>query len=399
MLRKSHKAPVKPLEIIRLGILLSGIVCVTLPTVFARIPDMTAAKMYIAMYLMWAYLVVDTVIQILCMKKSDRTLYLKLHKSEGLFVLLSILALPTSVATGSVLWCGVMFLKFPGALLPFNNEKVFQIIVNIVAVILIIFFSFPFLNVFAVSLSSPDQIVNLLPKKIDLYSVKYVLSDTGFFRAMGVSVFVTVVGTAISVFSMVMAAYPLSKPEMPLRRTMMLFFIIVMLFSGGMAPNILLMNVLGLNNTVWSLIFPSVVQVFYLILLKGFFEDVPRELEDSARIDGANNFTILFRIVLPVAAPMIATVTFFTMVQYWNNINNAILYITSNQAVYPLPMYIRNFLNQSPIALAEQNQELLNHWDNVKMSYVLFSVIPVLLIYPFSFRYLKNGVSMGAVKG
>ena len=81
------------------------------------------------------------------------------------------------------------------------------------------------------------------------------------------------------------------------------------------------------------------------------------------------------------------------------NINNAILYITSNQAVYPLPMYIRNFLNQSPIALAERNQELLSHWDNVKMSYVLFSIIPILLVYPFSFRYLKNGVSMGAVKG
>jgi putative aldouronate transport system permease protein len=298
-----------------------------------------------------------------------------------------------------MLWCCVLFLKLPGALLPFNNEKVFQIIVDIIATILIICYVFPFLNVLAVSISSPDQIVNLLPKKIDLYSVKYVLADTGFFRAMGVSVFVTVVGTAISVFSMVMAAYPLSKPEMPFRRATMLFFVIVMLFSGGMAPNILLMNILGINNTVWSLIFPSVVQVFYLILLKGFFEDVPRELEDSARIDGANNFTILFKIVLPVAAPMIATVTFFTMVQYWNNINNAILYITSNQAVYPLPMYIRNFLNQSPIALAERNQELLSHWDNVKMSYVLFSIIPILLVYPFSFRYLKNGVSMGAVKG
>ena len=297
------------------------------------------------------------------------------------------------------MWCCVLFLKLPGALLPFNNEKVFQIIVDIIATILIICYVFPFLNVLAVSISSPDQIVNLLPKKIDLYSVKYVLADTGFFRAMGVSVFVTVVGTAISVFSMVMAAYPLSKPEMPFRRATMLFFVIVMLFTGGMAPNILLMNILGINNTVWSLIFPSVVQVFYLILLKGFFEDVPRELEDSARIDGANNFTILFKIVLPVAAPMIATVTFFTMVQYWNNINNAILYITSNQAVYPLPMYIRNFLNQSPIALAERNQELLSHWDNVKMSYVLFSIIPILLVYPFSFRYLKNGVSMGAVKG
>ena len=394
-----HKTQTKKYGIFRLVMLLGSIACVALPAAYAKLADTTVAKMYIAMYLIWSYQVVDSVVQILCMEKSDRTLYLKMHKSDWLFVLISVFALPLSVTTGSMLWCCVLFLKLPAALLPFNNEKVFQIIVNIIATILIVFYCFPFLNVFAVSLSSPDQIVNLLPKKIDLYSVKYVLADTGFFRAMGVSVFVTVVGTAISVFSMVMAAYPLSKPEMPFRRATMLFFVIVMLFTGGMAPNILLMNILGINNTVWSLIFPSVVQVFYLILLKGFFEDVPRELEDSARIDGANNFTILFKIVLPVAAPMIATVTFFTMVQYWNNINNAILYITSNQAVYPLPMYIRNFLNQSPIALAERNQELLSHWDNVKMSYVLFSIIPILLVYPFSFRYLKNGVSMGAVKG
>lgn len=394
-----HKTPTKKYGIFRLVMLLGSIACVTLPVVFAKLADTMVAKMYIAVYLIWAYLIVDTVVQILCMEKSDRALYLKLHKADWIFVLFSMFALPLCVITGSMLWCCVLFLKLPGALLPFNNEKVFQIIVDIIATILIICYVFPFLNVLAVSISSPDQIVNLLPKKIDLYSVKYVLADTGFFRAMGVSVFVTVVGTAISVFSMVMAAYPLSKPEMPFRRATMLFFVIVMLFSGGMAPNILLMNILGINNTVWSLIFPSVVQVFYLILLKGFFEDVPRELEDSARIDGANNFTILFKIVLPVAAPMIATVTFFTMVQYWNNINNAILYITSNQAVYPLPMYIRNFLNQSPIALAERNQELLSHWDNVKMSYVLFSIIPILLVYPFSFRYLKNGVSMGAVKG
>ena len=178
-----------------------------------------------------------------------------------------------------------------------------------------------------------------------------------------------------------------------------MFFVIVMLFTGGMAPNMLLMNALHLNNTIWSLIFPSVVQVFYLILLKGFFEDVPEELEESARLDGASNYTILFRIVLPVAAPMVATVAFFTMISYWNNINNAILYITSNQSIYPLPMYIRNFLNRNPMEVAMTNPTLVRYWDNVKMSYVLFSIVPVMLVYPFTFKYLKNGVAMGAVKG
>lgn len=395
----SLKLPERPAAILRLAALLCGIAFVMLPIIFAVLPAAVAEGMRIAMYLLWGCLALETVVQVVRMDKSARLQYLKYKKADWLFLLLSVIGLPASLATGSLLWCAVLFLKLPVALAPFNNEKVFQFIVNLIALLLIIIFGFPFLNVLAVSVSSPDQIVNLIPKTIDLYSVKYVLSDAGFFRSMGVSIFVTVAGTAISVFSMVMAAYPLSKPQMPFRRTIMMFFVIVMLFSGGMAPNILLMNMLGLNNTIWSLVFPSVVQVFYLILLKGFFEDVPAELEESARLDGANNFVVLFRIVLPVAAPMIATVAFFTMVQYWNNINNAILYLTSNQAAYPLPMYIRNFLNQSPMAVAELNPELLSHWDNVKMSYILFSIIPVLLAYPFSFRYLKNGVSMGAVKG
>ena len=287
----------------------------------------------------------------------------------------------------------------PSILRKFNDESVFQVIGRIFAVILITFFIFPFLNVIAVTFSSPGEIVNVFPKNFTLFSAKYVLSDNAFIKSIGVSVFVTAVGTLISVISMTMAAYPLSKPDMPLRRTMMIFFMIVMLFSGGMAPHILLINSLHLTNTVWALILPSVVMIFHLLLLKGFFESVPRELEESAKLDGANNYIILFRIIGPVATPMIATVAFFTAISYWNNINNSILYITSNQNIYPLPMYIKNFLGRNPMDIAQSNPELLSYWDNLKMSYVLFSIVPIACVYPFIFKFIKNGVSVGAVKG
>lgn len=399
MLKTEQKQGAKLLDIIRLALLLASLLLFGIVAAVAAIPSKTSQTVGLAAYMLWVLLVLESVFAVSRMNRLKRSEYFKFNKLEIAFVLGSLIALPLSITLGQSLWVLILVLKLPAALRPFNDEKIFQVVINLIVVLLILFFFLPFLNVLAVSLSSPDQIVNLLPKRIDLFSVQFVTADKNFFRAMGISVFVTAVGTLLSVLSMSMAAYPLSKPRMPFRKATMLFFIIVMLFTGGMAPNMLLMNILGLTNTVWALIFPSVTQVFYLILLKGFFADIPEELEESARLDGASNYKILFRIIFPVAAPMIATVAFFTVIHYWNNINNSILYITSNQSVYPLPMYIRNFLHRNPMEVASVNPQLMAYWNNVKMTYILFSIVPVLLVYPFSFRYLKNGVSMGAVKG
>lgn len=326
--------------------------------------------------------------------------YAKNNISESIYLLGSIIIVPLSFifAPFSILrW--IIVLKAPNIFRRFDDEKVYGVIVRIIMSILIFFFVFPFLNVIAVSFSSPGETVNIIPKGFNLFSVKYVLQDLAFYKSILVSIFVTGVGTVLSVTCMAMAAYPLSKPDMPLRKTAMMFFIIVMLFSGGMAPNILLVNSLGLTNTIWALIFPSVVNVFHLLLLKGFFESIPLELEESAKLDGAKNYTILFKIIIPVAAPMIATVAFFTAINYWNNINNSILYITSNQSIYPLPMYIKNFLGRNPMDIAQSQPQLLAYWDNIKMSYILLSIVPIACIYPFIFKYLKNGVASGAVKG
>lgn len=363
----------------------------------------TSAKlgMNIAFVVLWAVMTVEGVVRILRIsKKSGFNEYLKFDKAEFVYLIASAVIVPASLFVPSLLWARIICIfKLPNVLRRYNDENVFQIIAKGIAIILILFFFVPFLNVFASALSAPGQIINIVPKNVDFFAMKYVLSDKAFLRSFGNSIFITLVGTLISVVSMAMAAYPLSKPYMPLRKTMMMFFMIVMLFSGGIAPNILLVNALGIMDTIWALILPSIVMVYYLLLLKGFFESIPVELEESAKLDGATNFSILFKIIMPIASPMIATVSFFTAITYWNNINNPILYITNNKTIYPVPMYIKNFLGQNPMEIAMNNPTLLTYWDGIKMSYVLMSIVPIAIAYPFIFKYLKNDVSAGAVKG
>lgn len=326
--------------------------------------------------------------------------YIKFNKAEMFYLIAMLVIVPASfISPAFRAWRWLCVFKLPSILRKYNDENVFQIIAKSIAVLLILFFILPFLNVLANALSAPGYIVNLVPKHVDLYAIKYVLADTAFIKSFANSIFITGVGTVISVLCMAMAAYPLSKPQMPLRKTVMIFFMIVMLFSGGMAPNILLVNALGLMDTIWALILPSVVMVYYLLLLKGFFESIPSELEESAKLDGASNMAILFKIVMPMASPMIATVAFFTAITYWNNINSAILYVTNNKGIYPVPMYIKNFLGQNPMEIAMNNPTLLTYWDGIKMSYILMSIVPVAIAYPFIFKYLKNDISAGAVKG
>lgn len=351
--------------------------------------------------LMWAGMEVEAVLRIRRIAaKEGFSNYFKYDKSEFIYLVVSPVILVISFFAPALLaarW--VILLKMPNVLRRYNDENVFQIIAKSIAVLLVLFFIVPFLNVLANAISKPGQIINILPKNIDWFAMKYVLADKAFLRSFGNSIFITVVGTIISVVCMAMAAYPLSKPDMPLRKTVMLFFMIVMLFSGGIAPNILLVNALGLMDTIWALILPSVVMVYYMLLLKGFYESIPAELEESAKLDGASNLNILFKIIMPIASPMIATVSFFTAITFWNNINNSILYVTTNKTIYPVPMYIKNFLGQNPMEIAMNNPTLLTYWDGIKMSYVLMSIVPIACAYPFIFKFLKNDVSAGAVKG
>ena len=283
-----------------------------------------------------------------------------------------------------------------------NNSKIkenrlFNIINTIALTIISIICFIPFLNVLSVALSTAGNDINFTPKGFTWYNFQYVFSDTGFWRAMGVSFLVVVCGTLLSVTVMFAAAYALSKPNFPARRGIMVFFIIVMIFSGGMVPNYLVVSTLGLTKTPLALILPSVVQVYNLILIKSYLEGLPLELEESASIDGANNLQIMFKILLPMSMPCVASVSLFTAVTLWNNYTSALLYLGTEEKWYPLSLYILNYIQLPPDTLSIAMKDLQK--DNIEAAMIVVSIVPILLVYPLVLKYFTKGVTVGAVKG
>ena len=284
-----------------------------------------------------------------------------------------------------------------------NNKKrikentVFNTINVILLVIISLICFMPFLNVISVALSSAGFDINFTPQGFTTFNFKYVFSDPGFWRALGVSLFVVVFGTAISVIVMFSAAYALSKPDFPFRRGIMVFFIITMIFSGGMVPNYIVVRELGLTGSPWALILPSVVQVYNLILIRSYLEGLPGELEESAGIDGANSLQIMFKVLLPVSMPCVASVSLFTAVTFWNNYTSALLYLGTEEKWYPLSLYILNYIQTSPDVLDTSMAAIQK--ANIESAMIIVSIIPILLVYPFVLKYFTKGVTVGAVKG
>jgi len=280
-----------------------------------------------------------------------------------------------------------------------KENRTFNTINAILLIIFALICIIPFLNVIAKSFSSAGFTISLLPKGLTLYSYKTVLTEIAFYRAYAVSIGVTVLGTLLSVAVMFAAAYPLSKPDFPCRRGIMIFFIIVMLFSGGIVPNYLLVKTIGILDTPFALVLPSVVQVYHMILIKSYLESLPRELEESAKIDGATSLTILIKIILPLSGSMVATVCLFTGVVYWNNYFSALLYLPNNHTWYPLPMYILNLINSSGMNDILGDTKKVLHKENIQCATILLSLIPIILCYPMLLKHFTKGIMLGAVKG
>lgn len=285
-----------------------------------------------------------------------------------------------------------------------SKKPVADIIFEIVKITaigaLIIFTLYPLLSVVLKAFSSSADIGNFFPKKIDLFAIKYVLTNASFYQSYGVTIVVVLFGTILSVVVMAMLAYPLSKKDLPFRKTIFIIFIIAMLFSGGLIPNYVLMSSLGLTDSIFALIFPGVVNVFHMILMKDYFESLPESLEESAKIDGASNIQIFFKIILPLSVPMIVTVSLFTAVIYWNNYFNALLYISSQaKHLYPLPFFIiqLNEMFADPMA-SQLLGDAFFYLENIRAATILVSIIPILVGYPFFLKYFTKGVTLGSDK-
>lgn len=284
------------------------------------------------------------------------------------------------------------------------GDRVFGAVVYMVMAAYAVITLIPFLHVVSKAFSSEWALVSgrvsFYPIGFQLDTLKYVLSASLFGLSFKNSIIVTIAGTALSVLVTGLAAYPLSKPKLPARRPLLILFVFTMLFSGGMIPTYLWMKQLNLINTLQVLVLPGAINVYNMLLVKNYYESMPESLEESARIDGAGNAVILFRIVLPLALPVLATVCLFTAVALWNDYFSAMIYNTKT-AVKTLPLYLRDIIREEVEDLsARSNDDLMNIIpEAVRAATIVASTLPILVVYPFLQKYFIKGVMIGSVKG
>ncbi|MDR6549082.1 carbohydrate ABC transporter permease [Paenibacillus qinlingensis] len=263
----------------------------------------------------------------------------------------------------------------------------------------------PMIHVFSKSVSSDWALVsgqvNLLPVGFQLDTLVKVATSYAFGRAFVISVIVTVVGTLLSILVTAITAYPLSKRHLPGISGIMILFVFTMLFNGGLIPNYLLIRELHLLNNLWSLILPAMISVFNMLVIKSYYEGLPEALEESARMDGAKTYMILFRIILPLSMPVLAAIALFYAVGFWNDYFSPMLYI-SDPLLKTLQLHLRDIVmeNDTANALNKSADDLMNvSPESIRAATVVASTVPILLVYPFLQKYFIKGVLIGSVKG
>ncbi|MEC0267303.1 carbohydrate ABC transporter permease [Paenibacillus anseongense] len=263
----------------------------------------------------------------------------------------------------------------------------------------------PFLYMIALSLSSNNAIisqkVSLWPVEFTLETYKTILSDVDMIYTLGYTIVLTIFYTIICMFLTICAAYPLTKKRLKGRDFVLTILVITMYFSGGLIPSYILVKNLDLMNSMWSLILPGAMSVFNLIILKTFFASLPESLEESASIDGCNELGILFRIILPLSMPSIATLSLFYAVDRWNGFQDALFYITDKN-LYPMQLKLYQIITANQQLDTQQGEGSVGAFivpESLKAASVMFATVPILVVYPKLQKYFVEGVMTGAIKG
>jgi putative aldouronate transport system permease protein len=268
----------------------------------------------------------------------------------------------------------------------------------------------PLAHILAISLSDKASVaagyVNFWPRNLTMASYSYVMAKKEFWQSIAVSVKRIILGGGLSVAVTVLTAYPLSKPYRQFRRrtAYVWFFVVTMLFNGGIIPTYMLVRQLGLIDSIWALVLPPAVQVFNIVLLLNFYREIPAALEEAALIDGAGHWKIWRRIYVPLSVPAIATVTLFTLVGHWNEWFGGLIYMNRLEN-YPLQTYLQSVVVQTSLAqmstgsIAEMTNRLLVSDRTFKAAQIFIGALPVLCFYPFLQKYFVKGITLGGVKG
>ncbi|MEK4077087.1 carbohydrate ABC transporter permease [Paenibacillus sp. FSL M7-0656] len=284
--------------------------------------------------------------------------------------------------------------------------KVFDIFNYVMLGILGILTVLPFLYIIGNSFATEAEITErsffLIPKVFSFSAYEYIFSSSTIFRSIGVSIFITVAGTLVNLFFTLTMAYPLSRSDFWGRNVIMNMVIFSMLFGGGMIPTYLVIRGLGLLDSYWALMLPGAISAFNLIVVKNFFQQMPPGLEEAARIDGCSDLGVLWRIVLPLSKPVIATFALFYAVGHWNNFFSALLYISDSDK-WPLQVMLRQIvlLSQASVGdMANMDPNFVQPPEqSIKMAVIVVGTIPILLVYPFLQKHFAKGVMLGSIKG
>ncbi len=292
------------------------------------------------------------------------------------------------------------------------SRKVFLVINYIILTFLGLICVLPFINLLAISFSNKTAVaanaVTFWPIGFNTAAYSFIMSSSQFLRALWISVQRTVLGVALNLILIVFTAYPLSKSkqEFPLRNVFSWFFVVTILFSGGLIPSYMVVKYTGILNTIWALILPGALNVFNMLVVMNYMRSLPHELEEAAYIDGAGHFQTLFRVILPVCTPTLATVTLFSFVGHWNSWYDGMIYMKTVDK-YPLQTYLQTivinpeafFRNATNVSQELGNFINLANARTTNAAQLFLATIPILCIYPFLQKYFTTGLVMGSVKG
>jgi len=284
-----------------------------------------------------------------------------------------------------------------------TGDKAFQDTITVFLCIIALIAFVPLLSVLALSFSSKNavnmNVVSLWPVEFTLASWRCIFSRADMWRSTAITAASTIAGTALALLLTSLMAYPLSKKEFMLSRALMIMVTITMIFKAPTVPYFLTLRSIGLYNNPWVLILPHILSAYNLIVMRTFFQQFSREIEESAMIDGCGPFRVLARIVLPSSKAVIATIGLFYAVVLWNQYQHP-LYFIQDTTLYPLQMKVRQFINEGSELQTLAMKVDVNYTDrSLKAAIVVFAIIPIIAVYPFLQKYFAKGAMLGSVKG
>jgi putative aldouronate transport system permease protein len=261
----------------------------------------------------------------------------------------------------------------------------------------------PFYYVFTISLSDPtlvrEGVISLLPRGFSLEAYQTIFRQAAFFNAFRTTVIRTVLGTAVNLALQATFAYALSRSYLKGRKIMLIMVVFTILFNPGIIPNYLIVRYTGLIDTIWALIIPNAINSFNVLVLVSFFASIPDSIEESAKMDGANDLIIFWKLMIPLSLPAIATISLFIAVFHWNSLMDGIMYINKS-TLKPLQVYLMDLVMRTQtegLTGGESDAELTTL--TIQTAAIFAGTLPILLIYPFVQRYFMKGIMLGAIKG